>query len=130
MLAKSRLRILLLFLLVASLEISQGIDIRKREGEPFDLNCSSFGAQDQASWLFCKWTNSHRKQSCYIRAEESELVECKDLRDEQDSQRMVKYYSCFFLAPKKVHFSTDFFVGLCLENRLSNLYVEVFKSQP
>ena len=38
------------------------LDIRVKEGEPYDLNCVV-----NEEWDFCTWTNVHNGQKCYMK---------------------------------------------------------------
>ena len=49
------------------------IDIRVKQGEPYDLNC----VVDQ-KWDFCTWTNVHSGQKCLIRANGPDEVCAED----------------------------------------------------
>ena len=55
----------LIFVSCQALQISKqtAVDIRVKQGEPYDLNC----VVDQ-KWDFCTWTNLHSGQKCLIRA--------------------------------------------------------------
>ena len=71
-----------------SLQISKEtkIDIRVKEGEPYDLNCIV-----DKNWDFCTWTNINSDQKCLI-VQNRANSECTELRGtEIDHPRVFSY---------------------------------------